>query len=228
MAGFQPGGAVVNFHGDIEHLKANSLREAIVIQNQIVDFYMNSYSQIACSAAVLGGFAFSAFGNHDDWSEFSPLHRLITVNALTASVSFNTSACMLSTHICIQAPGLQLLGPIGSTGRACELLKRWHNVTLWLFHLGMFFLLVAMCDTGFMTIGMTLEDAWTMVAQLVLALGVIVYAVYCIQTEFSFPANIELSVGTHGFQSRSNSNASEICDERRDSFVPGTHARKGS
>jgi hypothetical protein len=116
--------------GDARHLKANSLREAVVVQNQIVDFYMNSYSQIACSAAVLGGFAFSAFGNHDERSEFSPLHRLIAANA---------SACMLSAHICIQAPGPQLLGPIGPTGRACELLKRWHNITLWLFHLVMFF-----------------------------------------------------------------------------------------
>jgi hypothetical protein len=175
---------------EILTLKADTERQGIVIQDQIVHYYIDSYNMIATQAAVLAGFAFSAFSFHDSWAPLPALHRLIFVNAATASTTCNLAAVVLATHCSIQAPGLQLLGPEGSTARACRLLKRWHGFTLWAHNLGLFFFLVAICDIGFLQFDPV--NTWFLIGQSATMFVLICYAVYSIRNQFTFVANVEL------------------------------------
>jgi hypothetical protein len=106
---------------ELQLLRADQAQKGIVIQNQVVHYYIQSYNMIATQSSVLAGFAYGGLSFHSSWTQYSRFHRLIFVNACTASVSCNIAAVVLSTHLSIQAPGLQLLGPEGSTARACKL-----------------------------------------------------------------------------------------------------------
>jgi hypothetical protein len=189
-------------HQDIEQLKAETNRTGIVIQDQIIHYYLESSNTIATQAALIGGFAFNAYGFHDDWSGIPTIHRMIFVNALCAATSFCMMAVILSTHCCIQAPGLQLLGPEGSTQRACDLLRRWHGYTLWAFNLGLGFFLIALIDIGF-TLSLTENDAMTLAMTMVAQIGgmmvIICYCVNLIHSEFTFETDVVLGPTDEGF-----------------------------
>jgi hypothetical protein len=193
-------------------LQADTNRQGIVIQDQIVHYYIQSYNMIATQSAVLAGFAFSGFSFHDGWDSFNPLHRMIFVNACTASVSCNIAAVVLATHCSIQAPGLQLLGPEGSTARACRLLKRWHEFTLWAHNLGLMFFVISICDIGFLQFDM--PNTVGLISQCVIAVICVFYSVFRIYNEFSFHANIDMDP-TMGMSS-----TSKIMDPR---YHPGSY-----
>jgi multisubunit Na+/H+ antiporter MnhG subunit len=108
-----------------------------------------------------------------------------------ASTILNIAAVILATHCTVQAPGLQLLGPEGSTNRAVQLLTRWHVYTLWCHNLGILFFLLALIDMGWMQF--TTLDAVTMTVQLALVAVVTVYAIAKMEHEFAYSTEATLN-----------------------------------
>ena len=194
---------------DIKVLQADAQKQRIVIQEQIVSYYLNSYNMIATQAALMGGFAFGGYSFHDNtwlehdddacgreqdcsgWeSRYYGIPMFIYIQTCCASTLLNLAAVVLATHCTIQAPGLQLLGPEGSTARACKLLVNWHKPTLLCFNVGIFLFLVMMLDIGWMQF--SFWDTMTMTIQLVLVTVITVYAIYKMKSEFYFPPSVIL------------------------------------
>jgi hypothetical protein len=172
-------------------LEATQKQTKLVIQEKIINHYINSFNMIATQAAVLAGFSFGAFGVHDEWmssevvenNEWLAHDRFIFVNACTASTSLNIFAVVVATFCSIEAPKLALMGPEGSAEVCLQKLRVQHEKCIGAHVAGLLFFFLSVMDLGFLSYSTV--DGVFMCLQLIVAVCATAWNIHHVYEEFS-------------------------------------------
>ena len=124
---------------DKDLIESNLRKQAIVMQNKELEFYVSASSSMATQAALLAGFSYSAMLNTDFEGIMSQYTICRFAFYFTTGAAFGSEFCalILGMMMNVLGPRLALQGPAGSMHRAVRGMARMLQWTSRFFIVGM-------------------------------------------------------------------------------------------
>jgi hypothetical protein len=140
------------FRAQSHFIAKDQKQSRLSIKNTELQYFVSNLSMVGSAAALLAGFALSAFGTgwnalkknleSSGWEYSKPVQTLFLLSSMV-SMSASLLAVLHCTLCTMYAPGLALQGPDGSVQRATEGLKVEAATARRLFFIGLFAFIVS-------------------------------------------------------------------------------------